>query len=692
MPNVPPPQWTLHARKFIATGKQEFLDRAIANGTDPAVVALLRAASTTPMIPADQYQPLVEQLRAAQQRMEAAVVELIMLRPLASMVENAERLEPQEREFAFSVCAHAALTSHQNGFPECEATFAAALGTGNAKSGHRDDARRLYEHALAIYRDLAQSEPHIYGPYVATTLNNLGNMLEAMGNDVAAFGVSREAVEAAEWHGTDARHLWLAKGMASAAYRRVLRRTVQAGDHDLILRCLAAMREGSVRALGEDSSESLASAAQALHELSGRIGRRVSILAVEPISENEVLLAVLGGESDAAMDYHVATGLAPAAAALFAEIDSIFDKDDHRPAEVRNPLIETLAEEAWEALPQAVQAVLHPRYEADLLISAGPQWAAFPWEALRFGEGQDDWLGLHRTLARWGPLTAAGLARLGRRGFGNGAALRAAVVCPLDAAPDDSEKDKAAIQKALRQVERLESHLNVQNYRLVPNGEALIGADANPAQLNEVLGDGAAIIHYLGHGTVVQSEEALVLHCGRRHVRPWSYYGRRELDALRVRLGRDRLLEHGPLITLTACHTGRSRSFGGRREDLAWTFLSEGAEAVIASALPVKLGIGLALGESIYQPWRGGAEGLGRGLVCTRRLMARAFRDRPDWATWTLLAYHGNPYAMLPPGAAGNGDEWLTSMSGQIAGTFNLDSKQINALAKDIEQHSILAG
>jgi hypothetical protein len=38
-----------------------------------------------------------------------------------------------------------------------------------------EEARKEFAEALQTYRELAQKNPETYRPYVATTLNNLGN-------------------------------------------------------------------------------------------------------------------------------------------------------------------------------------------------------------------------------------------------------------------------------------------------------------------------------------------------------------------------------------------------------------------------------------------------------------------------------------------------------------------------------------
>jgi tetratricopeptide (TPR) repeat protein len=55
-------------------------------------------------------------------------------------------------------------------------------------------ARRAYEEALKLYRELAAANPEAFRPHVATTLNNLGNLLRAQQDAVRARKAHEEAL------------------------------------------------------------------------------------------------------------------------------------------------------------------------------------------------------------------------------------------------------------------------------------------------------------------------------------------------------------------------------------------------------------------------------------------------------------------------------------------------------------------
>ena len=127
-------------------------------------------------------------------------------------------------------------------------------------------------------------------------------------------------------------------------------------------------------------------------------------------------------------------------------------------------------------------------------------------------------------------------------------------------------------------------------------------------------------------------------------------FGRRELGNLSA--GKDpdaRLLHGGPLVVLNSCRTGRQRGFGGQREDLIWALLEQGAEAVIACALPVFDKMGEFFGKHLYTLGLPGSLGMGWQFAQVRGLLEDRFRrlDSRLWPAWTLFHYHGNPFAHL---------------------------------------------
>lgn len=94
--------------------------------------------------------------------------------------------------------------------------------------------------------------------------------------------------------------------------------------------------------------------------------------------------------------------------------------------------------------------------------------------------------------------------------------------------------------------------------------------------------------------------------------------------------------------------TGLTRSHGGQREDLASAFMREGAEAVIASALPVFDRMGKSFGQMLYDEDYHNDKGMAYTFADVRRALEKEYRGHRIWPAWSLLMYHGNPYAHLP--------------------------------------------
>jgi len=69
------------------------------------------------------------------------------------------------------------------------------------------------------------------------------------------------------------------------------------------------------------------------------------------------------------------------------------------------------------------------------------------------------------------------------------------------------------------------------------------------------------------------------------------------------------------LVVLNCCYGGRTRSYGGHRQDLASTFLKWGASAVVASATPLLDDAAGILGVCLHYPFVSETEPLSRIVV-----------------------------------------------------------------------------
>jgi tetratricopeptide (TPR) repeat protein len=69
------------------------------------------------------------------------------------------------------------------------------LGVLSRAENRNAEARKQYEEAQEIRRDLAKTNPEVYLPNVATTLNNLGNLSHAENRNAEARKQYEEALE-----------------------------------------------------------------------------------------------------------------------------------------------------------------------------------------------------------------------------------------------------------------------------------------------------------------------------------------------------------------------------------------------------------------------------------------------------------------------------------------------------------------
>ncbi|MGD0129125.1 MAG: CHAT domain-containing protein [Terriglobia bacterium] len=426
----------------------------------------------------------------------------------------------------------------------------------------------------------------------------------------------------------------MSKAKAAGAYKHWVGVVADQKDPDELFRALAALREGPVHALGEVPAEGLAAAAESVRRVSQSVGRPVCILAAQSLHRSaksttaDLLLAVLDGRVDPPLLYQRAPAFADSAYALFNDLQSVFDLTRRRDGETWKRRMEELGSSAWAALPKALRDLLDPLSGIDVLISGDSYWAAFPWEALRYGSGVEDYLGWQRPLARWSTLTAAATSKLARS-YRTSHPKRIEVICPWDADPE------RLLPASREEAESLGRDLPSLGFELAPTGQA-VGANANLAAMTAAVLSQPPVLHYTGHGGIVSEEEVLLLY--------GKMFGRSELNELKQRQGiTGPLFANESLVILNSCLTGREREYGGQRKDLVGMFLEEGSRAVVASSLPVFDRVGHVLGTALYA--LPGACAMADKLQQIRRVIGRLAgkHNSAQFPTWSMLQYHGNP-------------------------------------------------
>jgi CHAT domain/Tetratricopeptide repeat len=553
------------------------------------------------------------------------------LNKLGSLWIESERAPDAAQAFARALSINRQLALAQPEVYRSEVvTTLDLLANAQEKLKDMPGALQSRKEAIEIGRQLAALPERAYKPELARLLNNFASQLREQGDEAGCDAASREAVELVE-SDSNVRSLWLAKAKAAGAYKHLLEVAARSNQPDAVFRALAALREGPVLALGQSSDESLKSACSAMAEISKRVGRPVCVLAAQsmhrsgPGRQADLMLAML---SESTLQYQTVYPFAEAAYELFTDLQGVFNEVKPGGAAYWKQRMLQLGSAAWKALPQSFRDVLHPNSNVEVLISGDSYWAAFPWEALRFGDGEQDYLGWWRALARWSPLTARTLSTLGVVSSA-GQQRTAAVLCPWDLISNrplpGARAEAAALGRDMPQL----------GFTLAPGSPAM-GPDATVQSLAASLRGGVSVFHYTGHGGIIGNEEAMLLHGGA-------------IGSAEVRdLSRSStIFAEGALVVLNSCLTGRVRDYGGRREDLAGTFLEEGARGVVASALPVADPIGQILGTAIY-PCAAGRS-MGKALAGMRKIVAWLAADvnSNSYPTWTMLQYHGDPWLVL---------------------------------------------
>lgn len=491
-------------------------------------------------------------------------------------------------------------------------------------------ARTLFEEALVIYRQLAIEQPTAFRPNVAMILNNLGMLLRDEGNFPAARTACEKAVTLVETTDLpdDLQHL--VKNNITGAYQFLLAEAVVSAAIEKAFAYSVAMRDGQAHSSSIGLSE-LQKTQAWLKQQTEQHGFPHRLLVANRGSGEQLVLGLI--------DQTECRFVALQSEAWLELFPVNKDAEDHEPRR-------QLARELWQSLPSAFQAALTPAQASKpfIMISGDQLWSAFPWELLRFGEGSEDYLGLHHALPRLGAIQAKDLlSQLSLSELGQGTG-KIAILAPYDTNP------RKPLDGVVDEIKSVIKAVKARGGRVVAFARRKKASDLELIRQINLQPD---IFHYSGHGAIVREEELLVLHRDKseRHaLTPITYFGKEHLVSLAEQQGGQLFPQH-PLILLNSCVTGRSRQAGGAREDLISTLLTLGAGAVIASALPVYDLIGKALGEALFDPTIAQTNDIASVIVGARRRLASELCsdvESPYWGEWGLIHLHGNARATLP--------------------------------------------
>ena len=516
------------------------------------------------------------------------------------------------------------------------------LGSTLFLAGDAAAAREILAEAATLFKQLASKEPEVYEGEVAGALNDLSLTLSELGLHDQALETAENAIGFAERAET---HLHLSKGDVSGAYWLIITDRVQRGSAEEVYDALSALRDPHAQ-LGEHSSMCrLAEIRRELLDVEQVCGKPIRLVIIEKLSGDNVLFGVLSAEGNDGLQYACVSSFAAKARSLLSLVFEPFADRHAQGSEVQEPQVVDAGELVWRALPGFIRETLHPKADHIVVLSGDPDSLDLPWEALRFGPGKSDWLGLQRHLARIQNPSAPAIHGLRPLNCGH-EPRSAAIICPWNV------PNQPVLDGAREEVIEVSELLTRAGYSLLPEGRPLMDQWANVETVQRVLSSSPTVVHFAGHGDIVRNERGLVLWGETTTHQDHALFDRRSLIEARIASGRERLFSSKPIVVLNACWAGRSRAFGGQREDLVATFIDEGATCVIAWPTPVHDNVGRLLATLVYVPQIRDQRGLAFTFCRVRGLVERKLRGTAYWWTWLWLRYHGNPFAQMPYSAS----------------------------------------
>lgn len=511
------------------------------------------------------------------------------------------------------------------------------IGRTHYLKGDYVSARENWSEAVSIWEALTSMEPEVYEGDLAATLNDLSMVLSEMGMDQEALKAANQAIKFAEKSGD---HLHLSKGDVTGAYWIVITDRVHSGRAEDVFDAVTAVRNPSKRIITYRESGSLAMAHQALSNIAHILGSSLRLVIVQQLTGTDVFFGVLSSDAPCTFRYEISKGFASNATALWNLLYQPFTDSEASTSRIQKGEVVRLGEAVWNALPVFLQETFHPKGKHDVLICGDPDSIDFPWEALRFGASETDWLGLYRHLARIPKLETSTLSLLQPMVCG-AENPSAAILCPWDI------PNQPALEGAREEALEVNNLLQSAGFSIVPDGNLLLGSSANKDSLLQAMAASPVVIHFAGHGDLVNNEEVLVVWDSDSTSKGHAIFDRKCLSEAKANSSRQLLFPSRPVVVLNACWAGRSRAFGGQREDLSSAYLDEGASCVIACPTPVQDDMARMLATLLYVPVMQDSRGLAYTFSRVRSIVEKKFRGTDGWWTWFWMRFNGNPFVRI---------------------------------------------
>lgn len=529
-----------------------------------------------------------------------------------------------------------------------EADFAASLSMLGKILFEKNDfvlALKIYKEAEHHFSNVIASNPRRHTGKLASVISAMSAAQQAIlrgynddgGDDFLTF--DQKAISIIESMNYEPEILWQQKGQIIASYSRLLTHSLKLGDLEGIWHCLLSMRTSEIKVSVSSPQTTLSYAIDALRAVSESAKKPVSLLIVQTIYTNDLFFAMLDPKGKEPFQAFRSRRFRQIANELLKLISDMFT---HKEGIEWNRFCD-IAAEAWAALPDPLKESLRSQDEQILLLSCDTNFSMFPFEALKFGSGKDDFLGFHKEISHWPELYPASWSRMRPTIAGNGQ-RSAALVCAWNALVE------YPLDNALQEVMDLAKLLEEVGYKLLPEGKPFLGDEATPKTFRDALSCNATIIHFAGHGSKVGKEPVLMLRPEDGDQNAFMDFGRSDIWHLARVLQRKQLFLNNPFIFLNSCESGAAVDHGGYRIDFVSELIRQGAEAAIATARPASDITSYRATLGFYKDSLSKQQPLSVSLIEARKAVSEYLRDNfPGFqALWSLVSYHGNPFLRLP--------------------------------------------
>jgi hypothetical protein len=193
-------KWCTYARKFIVTGKTEYLRQAMKACDDFRIQTTLQvcaiytdvcqladdenAKGHANELARNSYEcgyTCCNELKDEGREVEAAIINMVTMRHIVALASLPTKFDAITAKSITSACRFFLEQSRKHEFSECEAFASAMLGKRACYDRYANEACDHLQHAVKLFRKLAAREPSVYDDILAKSLNDLTVARETLG-------------------------------------------------------------------------------------------------------------------------------------------------------------------------------------------------------------------------------------------------------------------------------------------------------------------------------------------------------------------------------------------------------------------------------------------------------------------------------------------------------------------------------